>query len=68
MNGIVLAKNSDIAKGQCVIALKFTYLPAHGDSLEERSEPRSLFVELNLQQFYKLFGELQKVNSQLDFM
>lgn len=63
----VLAKNSDIAKGQCVVALRLTYLKAHGEAKAE-AEAESVFVELNLAQFYALYGELQKVGGLMDFM
>ena len=62
--GVTSATDEMERVGTTFLQIKFVI--AKGD--EENSETESIYMELSLQQFYELLGQLEKVKSLTDLM
>ena len=63
--GVTSATDEMERVGTTFLQIKFVI--AKGDD-EENSETESIYMELSLQQFYELLGQLEKVKSLTDLM
>ena len=64
--GVTSATDEMERVGTTFLQIKFVI--AKGDDDESNSETESIYMELTLQQFYELLGQLEKVKSLTDLM